>query len=121
MPSLRDGVKPYFVTGAYPTQSQFWELLDKLVFKDEGVSRLEGLGQASIDIPGNTWIDKIGIVTSSDLVVSIGTVPGGNDVFDSEQVASPVAGLAKDIFFQNAGALYFTGILANTKIIIFIR
>ena len=37
MPTQRDTVKPWFETGDFPTQSQFWTLFDYLRFKDEKI------------------------------------------------------------------------------------
>ena len=40
-----DDIKPYFQTGDYPTQSQFYEAFDKLRWKDEtqAISSITGL------------------------------------------------------------------------------
>lgn len=119
--SFRDSVKPYFVTGAYPTQSQFWDLLDKVQFKDETGSRISKIGIAQIPIPADTWVDKIAIVTSAAITVSCGTVEGGSDVLDQEQIQISQGFDIPDIHFSAAGNLYFSGILADTQIIIFTR
>jgi hypothetical protein len=118
----RDTVKGYFETGDYPTQAQFWDLFDKLFFKDEFfvASRIRGTGVGQIDIPEDTWIDKIGIVGNSAIVVSIGTYPGGNDVLDNQAMNS-TQGFNTDVYFEAAGTLYITGIVPTTKLIIFTR
>ena len=119
--SFRDTVKPYFVTGAFPTQQQFWDLLDKIQFKDESGTRISKIGVAQIPIPADTWVDKIAIVTSAAITVSCGTVNGSNDVLDSEQVQISQGFDIPDIHFPDAGNLFFSGILPDTEIIIFTR
>jgi len=116
----REIVKKYFETGDFPTQAQFYELFDGIYFKDEGFGRIESTGVPICSVPAGTWIDKIGIVSPGGIVVSCGSVPGGSDVLDNEDV-NGTAGFVRDVYFPADGALYFSGITANTKIIIFTR
>jgi len=118
--TIRDTIKRYFEQGDFPTQAQFYELFDGIFFKDEGLSRTESTGVSVLSFPAGTWIDKIGIVSPGAIVVSCGTVDGGNDVIDNENV-SGTEGFNKDVYFPSDGALYFSGITSNTKIIIFTR
>jgi hypothetical protein len=41
MPSYKDTSKPWFETGDYPTQSQFWQTFDRIRWKDEPISMAE--------------------------------------------------------------------------------
>lgn len=121
--SSRDVVKQYFLTGSYPTQNQFWDLFDKIVFKDESLTslRIEGAaGQAQIAIPGKAWVDKIGFFGTDTMTVDCGKTLGGNDVFEQQDVTNTQS-VNTEVYFPEAGNLYFTGITPTTKIIIFYR
>lgn len=120
--SFRDTIKQYFRTGLYPTQAQFWEWMDKIFFKDDNFNsnRIEATGQGQIDIPGNTWIDKIAFIGDQVLTVDVGTLPASDNVISQEPVNN-TGSFDRDVWFSDAGTLYFTGIVPTTKIIIFIR
>ena len=120
--TYRDIVKGYFETGDFPTQAQFWELFDKIHFKDEliAATRITATGLGQINIPADTWIDKIGIIGNVAITLDVGTYPSGNDVLSNEAITIN-QGFSIDLYFSNAGSLYFTGIVSTTKIIIFTR
>lgn len=119
--TYRDNIKQYFLTGAYPTQAQFWEFFDKIPFKDEGnAGRITKQGVSSIDIPTGSWVDKIAIYGNEEIVVSCGRVADSNDVFDGVDI-NGTGSVNTDQYFPTSGTLFFTGVTPNTTIIIFTR
>lgn len=118
--TFREIIKKYFETGDFPTQAQFYEFFDKIYFKDEGVSRIEGVGMPQFNLPAGTWVDKIGIVAPGEITVNCGTLVDGNDVIDNETITG-TEGFDRNVYFPDGGALYFSGITVDTKILIFTR
>lgn len=147
--AYRDTVKPWFETGDKPTQSQFWSLFDKLWFKDEPLTvddianlsdlvitkanqtDLDGYIQGELvlidadgyyDLPSPYLLEKMIVVPPEDMDISLGKTEGGSEISAAETISS--AGELLDINqFALTGTLriYFGGITAETKVIIFKR
>lgn len=150
MASYRDIVKQWYITGAKPTQAQFWTLFDDLRFIDEGISvaDIDGLTElltgkcsqdaldaftggelltlnadGSYNLPAGYLLEKMVIVPSVDMDIAIGKTAGGEEI----SMAQTITGGAGETFvinaFANPGAMtiYFSGITAATSIIIFKR
>lgn len=141
----KDTVKPWFETGDYPTQAQFWQWMDWLRWKDEplqidDVQGLAGLVNSIITLaavkvnyvqlltlitdglfimPNGLIITGIIVDASNDFVLNIGATPGGNDIVDS----LPITGGKQEpitlmIYAKAEKTIYFSGINAPTDFII---
>lgn len=141
----KDTVKPWFETGDYPTQAQFWQMFDWLRWKDEGlqISDVAGLQELvnsiitlaavkvkyiqllSLISDGSFTMDTGLIITGiiadapNDFLLNIGTTPGGNDIID----ALPIAGgkpepITLMIYAKAEKTIYFSGINAPTDFIL---
>lgn len=141
----RDTVKPWFETGDYPTQVQFWQTFDWLRWKDEPllITDVQGLQEfinsiitlAAVKvnyvqlltlITDGTFIMPAGLIITgiivdapNDFTLNIGSTPGGNDIVDSLVItggkAEPVTLM---IYAKAEKTLYFSGINASTDFII---
>jgi hypothetical protein len=127
-----DNVKPWFVTGAFPTQAQFWQWMEWLRWKDEKIDTGD-LSPAllaiinsyarTIALPANVfeWAAPAGTLLEKFLIkdsgagqavtVRIGTTPGGNEILDDLAIdtTNPQDGIiGKDYYLKNAATVYFT-------------
>lgn len=150
MPTLRDTVKPWFVTAAKPTQAQFWALFDDLRFKDEAITLADidtlaallalKADQAALDdftggelitlladgyydVPAGYLLDKLIILPGLDMNIYLGKTLGGDEIAASELVTGGVGEVYVVNLFANAAnvRLYISGITAATSVILFKR
>jgi len=106
----KNTIKQWFRTGLYPTQQQFWDLFDSIVFKGEvELGDIQGLGPAlqqkaqkndvdqvkdrlypeeqnnnqnekQYNIKAGTLLDLIAIYTPAPVSLRIGSAPGLADI-----------------------------------------
>lgn len=143
--AYKDTVKPWFETGDYPTQVQFWQTFDWLRWKDEllqipDVQGLQALVNSIITLAtvkanyaqlltlisdGNFGMDAGLIITGiivdapNDFVLNVGSDPGGTDIIN----AMPITGGTPEpvtllIYAKAARTIYFSGINASTDFIL---
>lgn len=132
MPSQRDTVKPWYITGAFPTQAQFWQWMDWIRFKDEKIAssdltdELIAMFNSNVRLialpanvfqwnaPAGTLLEKFLIKDSGagqNVTVDIGITPGGNEILDSEMINTTNINdglIVKDYYLKNATTIYFT-------------
>lgn len=143
--ALKDTVKPWFVTGAYPTQSQFYQWMDSILWTDDAIAiaKITGLQtllntiitlaqvQALYREVINLISDGIyimapgliitGIVIDSpvDITLRIGTTLGGNDILDDLAITGGTPEpITLTAYAKTEKTIYFSGIAASTDIII---
>lgn len=137
---LKDTVKPWFETGDYPTQAQFYAFFDSIRWNDEPINLadLSATLQAAINSIGsnvqeiNTAVPvSIAVLAKQRLVniavqnngganmtITVGTTDGGS------QLASKLVNVGNSIdidlgitFFTNT-TIYVGGITGNVKLLI---
>lgn len=139
-----DSAKPWFVTGAYPTQSQFWQLFEWLRWKDEPLTISEITGLQTIlnsftsisvlkallrDVVNTmtdiTWTQPAGVVVTAMVLKSVvnttvlaGTTPGGDELFEVALTANVPVAVSIAKYAEADSAIYFSGITGQTQIII---
>lgn len=136
--AYKEDIKPYFETGDYPTQTQFYEFLDKIRWKDEkiGSSDLTTELLAIINSFGRTvvlpittysYLAKAGTLIEKFVLsewpnahaagpwvftIRIGLTPGGNELIENTEVDvadDPNSGiLGVDHFCLADTTIYFT-------------
>lgn len=144
--AYKDSVKPWFETGDYPTQAQFYQAFDWLRWKDEllaitnitglqtilnSVATLANVKSLYIDqitlnadgtyaMPKGTIITGIIVDVASDFTLNIGKTPGGVEIGDALEIggSDPEAITLMIEAIRNARTIYFGGITQTTKIII---
>lgn len=130
-------LKTWFETADKPTQQQFWDWLDSYYHKlepigvgaidsDELTQFVQGIisnqfgggvsgvsilvdGTATYDVPANILIREFLIVPTTNGLLKIGTSPGGDDLYDSEAIASEVELAIINSFSVSTRTLHFTG------------
>lgn len=144
--SLKDNTKPWFITGAYPTQAQFYAFFDSIWFKDEGIgienvtglqtfiNSIITLAQVAAKYAQLLALDTDGSVNSAagniitgmvidapgNWTINAGTTPGGTDIINALQPTTPdkPESITVTHYSKTAETIYFTGIPDGTKIII---
>jgi hypothetical protein len=140
--ALKDNVKPWFETGDYPTQAQFYQFFDNIWFKDEmlAIDNISGLqailnslssgaapqaavltADGYIEMPAACEVHKIILlaVVGGDSI-NIGTTPGGAEIATAVALTSNVKyRVINDFDLPINGRIYFTGINHSTQIIIY--
>jgi hypothetical protein len=148
--SYRDTVKPWFETGDKPTQAQFYALFDHLRFTDDPIAQADISGliaalilkasQSSLDdftggellifvadnyydIPVGYLLEKFIVVPDAGSDIKIGTTVGGDEIAPVETIAGGTGEPYEVNVFAYPGnkRIYFTGIIGNTRVIIFKR
>ena len=150
MATFRDIVKQWYITGAKPTQAQFWTLFDDIRFNDEAldVADIGGLttilnataSQASVDaftggeliilnvngtynLPAGYLLEKMIIAPSVNMNIAIGKTLGGDEISIAQAITGGVGEVYEVNVFANAApvTIYFSGITASTTITILKR
>lgn len=123
----RSILKGYFVSKAKPTSTQFATMIDSLVHQDDIAAltlNFEYTATANFSkafAPKST-LEKLAIVPTADIILSIGTAPGGTDILDSVNILSINTDLfVLEKYFHAGATLYFTGITSTTYIKFFQR
>lgn len=135
-------LKTFFETGDYPTESQFADLIDSFIHKDEQlqIGNIEGLltalqnkadvsqlqsaaayeilqpGATSYNVQAGILVEAIVIYPGPTIDFSAGTTLGGNDIVESYPTGGEAAIFRIDRFFNNTGTIHFSGININTQI-----
>jgi|SRR5690242_3195320 len=141
----KDTAKPWFNTGKYPTQAQFYQLFEWLRWKDEeiAIADVTGLQDIINDLPapangvnpvstfglsadGSKTIPAGGILTQIivdsdvDMVLNIGNAAGGNDIIADLAITGGVP-MPITVVVYAKGAdrdIFFSGITQATNFII---
>lgn len=141
----KDTVKPWFETGDYPTQQQFWDFFDSILWKEEAqIADVAGLlvalqakaekaaldafqmgeriafeADGYYDIPQNYLLEKVIVLPGADALVRIGSGETLEDI-SPEQPVSAANGCVYTLdLYAKAGArrIHFTGLPANSFVI----
>jgi hypothetical protein len=145
MPANKDTSKPWFVTGAYPTQAQFYQVFDWLRWKDEllAITDIDGLQailntiitlaqvkanyaqlitlitDGTYDMTAGLIINGIVVDAPGDFILNVGTTPGGNDIIQDLAVVGGTPEAVSLVHYAKAAkTIYFSGITAATDFII---
>lgn len=139
-----DSVKPWFETGDYPTQAQFYQWMAWLRWKDEmlGITDVNGLqvilnNIASIDVlkallraeidvsdsldygvTAGDAITGIIIISPTDCTIKIGTQWGLGDIADSIAVTANKPEPVTLLIYGNGFTIKFEGFVPGSKLII---
>lgn len=141
----KDTVKPWFETGDYPTQAQFWQLFDWIRWKDESlaIGDVSGLQmilnsiatiaamkalfrkEFSLEASGSFTVDAgmavTGIIVKSTNAteVSVGTTEGGAELIDTVALAAGVPVAISTIYYsETVQQLWFSGITSHAEIVL---
>lgn len=139
-------LKQWFQTGDYPTQQQFYDWMESYRHLDDEVPMASvtglvqilqtltnnqggGAGTPPVIVSGtNTWavpagtlIEKLVVIDTAALTLSAGTTAGSSNLLEAAQCSPAFTIIATDIYFQNAGSIFFTGMNAETIIKIYRR
>jgi len=146
----RNVLKSWFVTGATPTQQQFWDLLDSYFHRTDGLAMEDVSGlvtalQSKVDktayeasvqgvpvsfnadgtysIPESWLLEMIIPYYSTAGTMKLSTVASGNeDVMPSTEISEGWnAPIRLDLFAPATKTLYIAGIPSGSKIIFFKR
>lgn len=135
-------LKSYFETGDYPTESQFADLIDSFIHKDEElqIGNIEGLltalqakadasqlqnalgfailelGAISYTAAAGELVEAIIIYPGTPIDFSAGSIVGGNDIVENYNTGGQAAIFRIDRFYQTSGTIHFSGININTQI-----
>lgn len=140
MPTHKDSVKPWFETGDYPTQAQFYQMFDWLRWTDqligvgdltdELINIINNANQRKITLGAGIilWAAAAGTLIEKYLIkdtgagqavtVRIGTTVGGNDILDDTVIdtSDSQAGiLSSDFYCKAACTIYFTFTAADAS------
>lgn len=97
MPTFEETIRPYFETGDFPTQSQFYEMFTKLRWKDQPLvvgditnlqTILNGL-VSTIDAYTSPGGDFVYNVTMGNLLEKILVLPNADAVVSAERQSNP--------------------------------
>ena len=142
----KNQLKQYFQTGDYPTQQQFYNLIDSLMHVSQQltIAQITGLqnildnmknagsvitlaaGTTQWDVPAGTLIEKLWITDNIELSFRAGKTNGGSDIISEDEDGNNITEADGAVFtidarFKNAGTIYFGGVTANTIIRIYKR
>lgn len=141
----KDQVKQWFETGDYPTQVQFYDFFDSILWKGEAaIGDIQGLAAALAaklsvtvfnnyeqgekvhfdsdgyyDIPGTYLLEKVIIVPGEDAEIAIGNTDGGDELLFPQ----PMSAVNGEVVVLNLYAkaavrrIYFSGLPAGSYII----
>jgi hypothetical protein len=130
--SARNTIKQWFVTGAKPLQSQFWDWLDSFWHKDDAlpISSISGLSQileslptseevsaysgitqvvvgaGILTLPTNVILETL-LITGAAQSFSIGTSTGGGDILSDVTEGSPLV-IRIDRYIASGEAIHIT-------------
>lgn len=114
----RESAKSWFETGDYPTQAQFAQLFEWLLFKDEGIAMADVAGlvaalagkvdiasfnaltarlvptvlnitaNATFNLPMGLGLAEIGFLATSTMTIRIGTTNGGQEIMEDVELSA---------------------------------
>jgi len=144
----KDTVKQWFETGDYPTQQQFYDLFDSILWKNEaGINHIAGLivalqnkvdrsafeafmlgeriafnGSGYYDIPEGYLLEKIIVLPGVDANVQMGSFEYGDDLLPPIPVSEAHGDVqVLNLYAKVTRRIYFSGLPANSAIIFFKR
>jgi hypothetical protein len=148
MQRTKDQVKPWFAFEKYPTEEQFYDFFDSIIWKGEvAIEDINGLidllqtkvdqsafdlfqqGQkvafdadGYFDIPQGYLLEKAIILPGVDANIKIGNAAGADDI-SPEMLMSAANGevVVLNLYARAIRRIYFTGITAGSFIIFFNR
>lgn len=142
--ATRDQVKQWFQTGDYPTQEQFWTLLDSVLFSGEvAITDIAGLlaalqakadksafdsfeqgerlafnSDGYYDIPQGYLLEKVIVLYATPGTLKIGTTAGGTEVLPvSNWTANDFDPITLDKYAKTTRRIFFGGLPSGTSII----
>lgn len=140
----RSVIKTWFETGDFPTQQQFWDWIDSVLWAGEVqitdiVNLLDALqakadkaaldafeqgdrvafeGDGYYDIPQNYLLEKVIVLYGADGSLKIGTTAGGEDILpELPWTVANVDPITIDKYAKVTRRIYFTGPTAGSVII----
>ncbi len=127
-------IKAIFVTGAKPTQAQFYDMFDSYQHKDDTIpsASVAGLDPLIVATSGSTGSQAVGagkLVThivveggASAQNINIGTAAAGNDFADAEPIsANGTAVIQINHYFKTAGTVHFSALSGSNTFKIYTR
>jgi hypothetical protein len=142
-------LKRYFETGDYPTQQQFWNVLESFIPKNSQltVDNIQGLlqilqgkadismlgafrlpvilppGVSSWECPGDMLIEKVRLKKADNdpITLTIGTTANTDDILKAQYLETGNGIVGYDFPIDEPTTIYFNGVTASTKIIIYRR
>ena len=140
MPTFEETIRPYFETGDFPTQAQFYEMFAKLRWKDQAIAIsditnlqdiLNGFGSGieqfaaaggdfSYEIQPGNLLEKILVLPNATATISAERVsnPGSEDIIYSEEATTTGAVWVVNIWSPTgATPILIKGVPATSKII----
>lgn len=145
MSAQRNLVKQFFQTGDYPTETQFYQLFDNIVFKDEQmpITHITALQQTLQDLLAAFPLQPLELTISANGTVTIpagyavyfayvksatvqtirfGTTNGADDlVGDFDNVANKSCPIVFNFAADNGDVIYISGISASTNFRFFLH
>ena len=137
-----DTLKSWFETGDYPTQQQFWDLIDSFIHKDQGitVADVDGLtellqakadanqmqslqtvvllpaGATTYTAPAGTLVEAFVLLPGTAIDFAVGSSIGGVDIVETINTGGDAAIFRVDRFCNANTTFYFSGIQPTTQI-----
>lgn len=137
-----DTLKSWFETGDYPTQQQFWDLIDSFIHKGEGISvadvdgltellqakadanQLQALqtvvllpaGATTYTAAAGTLVEAFVILPGTAIDFAAGSTNGGVDIVETINTGGDAAIFRVDRFCTTNTTFYFSGIQPTTQI-----
>lgn len=137
----KDTCKQWFETNDYPTAVQFAQVFEWLRWKDEDIkitdveelqtalqqlqlninniglpslSTVTSNGEVVLTVPAGKCMEYIIIDVVTTTLVTIGSVPNGNDIYEEKIESMQPIGLYK--YFKSTGSIYINGLPTGTVI-----
>ena len=139
----RNTIKQWFETGDYPTQQQFWDFIESVLFPGEvGVNDINGLqgllqnkgdkaeldsfqqgdritfnADGFYDIPARYSLDKLIIEPTALINLKVGDTNGGQEIYPQQAVGVDGEQIVIHKYTKTGKRIYISGITATTDII----